>query len=174
MFVGRLFNEGLAAKGGKRWAEKTPLTITMADKLHQLFPDLYYFHIIREPKDIYCSMLRQNWGFKNVESFVKHYNAVMLKARVAMKKIPHSQYHVVSIESLTINPNTIFRGLLDITGLPYTEELLPKLTFQVTPMSANKDRWKDELSIEEGMQIDEGCNKTYEFWSSLEKIAVVQ
>jgi hypothetical protein len=53
-----------AARGKKRWIEKTPNHITEIPFLIKLFPKSKYIHIVRDGRDVACSSFaeRKTWG----------------------------------------------------------------------------------------------------------------
>ena len=148
----------------KYWAEKTPLTIMIADKLYQMFPDMHYVHITRDPRDIFCSMIKKNWGPSSLDDFVAHYNKTMHAAWKVRQNIPDENYCVVKLEQLTEKPLYTFSVVLDHIKLPYQDEQLPILTRQIDPANANITRWKDELSQEESLKIWMKCRDIYHLW----------
>jgi len=43
-------------QGKPRWAEKTPNNILFIDTLFALFPAAQFIHMIRDPRDAFCSV----------------------------------------------------------------------------------------------------------------------
>jgi len=81
-FISRLMAYWAVSKGKKCWAEKTPGNIHHLDRIYNYWPDAVVIHIIRDPRDIFASLLEaKKWNtttmfmekwipvFKSVENF---------------------------------------------------------------------------------------------------------
>lgn len=54
--VSELFTGYARREGKERWAEKSPGNILAIDYLFRLFPRAKFIHVIRDPRDTYCSI----------------------------------------------------------------------------------------------------------------------
>jgi len=50
-----------APRGGNRFVEKTPRNIFIASTLYKIFPKAKFIHIIRDGRDVVCSLLKKPW-----------------------------------------------------------------------------------------------------------------
>ncbi|HEX6506035.1 MAG TPA: sulfotransferase, partial [Chloroflexota bacterium] len=57
--VDNLFTRYQLREGKARWAEKTPTNILRIDYLFRLFPHAQFIHVIRDPRDAYCSIRKR-------------------------------------------------------------------------------------------------------------------
>jgi glycosyltransferase involved in cell wall biosynthesis len=62
----RGFIEGLVenfrrASGKPRWAEKTPTNVDVMVPLGEIFPDARFIHILRDGRDVTCSLVTMDW-----------------------------------------------------------------------------------------------------------------
>ena len=62
----RAFVEGLVAnfrraEGKSRWAEKTPQNTYFMLPLGEIFPDARFIHLLRDGRDVACSLLTMDW-----------------------------------------------------------------------------------------------------------------
>jgi glycosyltransferase involved in cell wall biosynthesis len=62
----RAFIEGLAenfrrAEGKPRWAEKTPHNVLYMVALGEIFPEARFIHVLRDGRDVTCSLLTMDW-----------------------------------------------------------------------------------------------------------------
>ena len=55
-FVDRFFLDYTVAKGRKIWADKTPRNILMLDYIFEVFPKAKFIHMIRDGRDVVCSL----------------------------------------------------------------------------------------------------------------------
>lgn len=167
-FVNRLFGLMLKETGRKYWVEKTPHTIAHVDMLYRLFPNMRYIHIIREPKDVYASMLTVYWGVKNAKEFVAVYRRLMQQAYRPLKYIPKKNYLVVSLEGLVRDKIEVLRCIVDFAEIPFTDEQLVQAAQVVDRQTAHIGRWKDEISVQDAALVDKGCQRLYWVWKGLE------
>jgi len=56
VLVSQLFTDYARREGKERWAEKSPGNILVIDYLFRLFPRAQFIHVIRDPRDTYCSI----------------------------------------------------------------------------------------------------------------------
>ncbi|MDP8207384.1 MAG: sulfotransferase [Candidatus Electryonea clarkiae] len=167
-FLNRLFQHGVEACNKKYWLEKTPHTVTIVDVLHTIFSEMKYIHIIREPKDVACSMFRKNWGPNNSSEFVPYYHQIMNAAMKAKNQVQQENYCVVSLENLMIRPREIMRYLFDFAQFPTSDDQINTWTMNLDPEKAHIDRWKKELDPKSIQLIEDGCVDNYEYWKSEE------
>jgi glycosyltransferase involved in cell wall biosynthesis len=62
----RAFVEGIVenfrrAEGKPRWAEKTPQNVLYMELLGEIFPDATFIHMLRDGRDVACSLLTMDW-----------------------------------------------------------------------------------------------------------------
>jgi len=55
-FMDNFFSRYALERGKSRWGEKTPKNILRIAYLFRLFPDARFIHMMREPRDIHCSV----------------------------------------------------------------------------------------------------------------------
>lgn len=66
-FVRGWFETYMRRQGKRRWADKTPQTIHVLPYVWELFPDAKFVHMIRDGRDVACSIIPQKWGPNNVK-----------------------------------------------------------------------------------------------------------
>ena len=122
------------AHGGKTMLYKNPACMGRMSLLKEIFPDAKFVHIIRNPFEVFPSMMKL-WG-RMTPSFSWHRSASInyeeitfsfyervMKAHIKDRQnIPDQDYHEVRFEDLDSNPmaviNDIYRGL----GIEANEE----------------------------------------------------
>lgn len=165
---GRRFVEGLFALMGRPyWVEKTPHTVMHVDLLHRMFPEMRYLHMIREPKDVYASLLHQHWGPKSVSGFIVWYSRIMRQARRAYDEVPGENYKVVSLEALVCNPLTVLQSILEFMEIPFDVDWLSQAV-TIDPGKGHVGRHEKEITMKDGRTIDMGCRELYLFWKGVE------
>lgn len=167
---GRAFIENLFALAMKPehqyWVEKTPGTVMYADMLYEMFPEVRYIHIIRQPKDVCVSILRQPWRVRTVGRFCAYYRNVMDKAYQAHQHIPLENYLVVSLESFVHNPVKSVRYIYAWAGIPIADEVIRWVEENVSIEHAHINCWHDVLSNQHAVKIDAKCDPLYLLWKA--------
>lgn len=170
---GRVFIENLFALAmkpeHKYWVEKTPGTVMYADTLHEMFPEMRYIHIIRQPKDVCVSILRQPWGIRTVGRFCAYYQNVMDKACQAQQYVPPENYLVVSLESFAHNPVPVAQCIYDFVGIPIVDAVVQQVDESVSVERAHINCWHDVLSNQHAVEIDAKCGALYLRWKAEEE-----
>lgn len=58
----RLFMDSVAVRQGvRRWAECTPENLLYIDEIKRTIPDAIFLHIVRDGRDVACSLAEQGW-----------------------------------------------------------------------------------------------------------------
>lgn len=72
-FARNWFETYMRRQGKTRWADKTPQTIRVLPYLWELFPEARFVHMIRDGRDVACSIIPQRWGPNNVKDAAKRW-----------------------------------------------------------------------------------------------------
>lgn len=157
---------GTTYYGVNNFIYKTPNLICGIEFLQDLYPDMYFIHIIREPKDIYQSVLTYPWGPNNSKSFVKWYNRYMSEAMKQFIQLSNKNYMVVQMEDLVAEPNKIIGSILNKLNI-YDNDLVVKCSSHISTKSSHIGRYKNEGDTEDHKYIDEKCSDLYNLWQSV-------
>lgn len=168
-FIDALFALGLDACGKQHWVEKTPNTVIVADELYDLYPDMKYYHMLREPKSIYCSHLGKEWGVRTVPAFVAFYQDIMGRAWQRQLRIPPRAYYVLSLEELVRNKAEATLRVFQFAGLPCDDALLEACCERISDGGDHPERWRTMLTADERNDIDVGCGDLYRLWRQREE-----
>jgi hypothetical protein len=123
-----------------------------------------YVHIIREPKEVFCSVLPLKWGPSDVHEFVAWYTDVMSCAQRSYMNVPSEQFVVVSLESLGSSPKKIIAEIFGLLDIEFTEVIIDACTSRIDPLRSITHRWVSRLSLEEKRMIENECYALYNFW----------
>lgn len=116
------FMSQVAAREGKaRWAEKTPGNIIHAERLFELWPNARLIHIIRDPRDIYASLVEaQKWS--SPEEFGSRWCAMIGAAENFKANHPSDpRFLEIRYEALTLNPVETMRDVIAFIGEPWDD-----------------------------------------------------
>jgi protein-tyrosine sulfotransferase len=132
-FIDRFFAAYAAARGKPRWAEKTPKNVTALDFIFAHFPDAKFLHVIRDGRDVACS-LRTHPRHKVVNDQLVPLNTrnpwelgVLrwvedVRAGLAFRADP--LYREIRYEDLVARPEPTLRVLFEFIGEPWHDNVL--------------------------------------------------
>jgi Sulfotransferase family len=109
----------LSTRDGKpRWAEKTPYNVSAIDRILTYWPDAKIIHVVRDPRDVYASMVEiEKW--KEPAVFANHWCNTVVAARDWLGGEGYPAYHELRYEKLVLAPETIMREALAFLGEPW-------------------------------------------------------
>jgi len=113
----------LSARDGKpRWAEKTPYNVGAIDRILTYWPDAKIIHVVRDPRDVYASMVEIG-KWKEPAVFANHWCNTVGAARDWLGAEGHPAYHELRYEKLVLAPETAMREVLAFLGEPWEPEV---------------------------------------------------
>ncbi len=157
----REFVEGLVenyrcVSGKPRWAEKTPHNILFSVPLGEIFPDARFLHMVRDGRDVVCSLVSMNWinpltGRKwdyvqNIANAARYWREVVTLARQQAEH-PTVAGRVLEVhyETLVAEPAATMRRVLQFLDEPWDDAVL---SYHVK----NRGREPLEASTEQAVQ----------------------
>lgn len=157
--VDDLFSRYARKRGKARWAEKTPTNILHIDYLFRLFPHAKFLHIIRDPRDTYCSIRhRAATDMPHWARFTANRAAVDWTDSVAHGKRWREQkerYYEIKYEDLVADPPVVLRDILRFIDEPWDsrvldpeeddEDVRTKKIRRDHIVTTSIGRWKEEL-----------------------------
>jgi PAS domain S-box-containing protein len=163
-FIERFQAACLARSGKSVWAEKTPENIRQFPAIARRFPRARLVHVIRDGRDVACSLRRAEWmKLEKITGGAPRNSPEVLETcirywaeRVAFGRslAGSSRYHEIRYEDLVADPERTLRGLLAFAGLAWDPRML-----QADEASPTRDgrpiyggsagRWRRELSAGE-------------------------
>lgn len=154
-----LFQAACLARAGKRiWADKTPENIRRLSFLWRHFPAARLIHVIRDGRDVACSLRRQSWmklGERgSLATLVRcgEYWVDRVAIRRSVKSDP--RYIELRYEELVREPEKALRPILEFLGLDWSEQMLSADAEAGDPtagpaFTSSIGRWRKELSAVE-------------------------
>lgn len=123
------------SQGKPRIAEKTPNNVFFFQHLHYLFPDSPLIHVIRDGRDVVCSLLEMEWADpatgKRLDYTVDPHaaarywlDAVEVGRATAQHPQASQRYHEVRYEDLVLDPERTLRALFQFIGEPFEPSVL--------------------------------------------------
>ena len=160
--VKRFFEVGLRAYKKQVSLEKTPHTFLSADKLEQIYPDIRYIHVFRDPRDVFSSVKPLGWGPMKATKFVGWYNNLMEEAYKVKQMVSSRNYLTIKLEDLVRDKHTEVPKIFKFCKLSYQ----PTYSDIITESNAHIQRYKDLTSSEVNIG-GLGCRDIYYKWKEI-------
>lgn len=157
----------LAREAGKAsWIEQTPPTVAAAGTLHEVFPGMKLIHMVRDGRDVACSVIRKEWGPSSVMSGIPWWEERIRVAHAATSRIPDDRFLVVYLEHLVGEERgpRIYRKLLRFLGIEDEPEMRRFFRRRMTPEAASVGRWRRDLSEGDQRRIVRA------YWKSVKRL----
>jgi hypothetical protein len=148
--IEELFDDYARGMGKRGWVEMTPPNALWgAPWLAQLFPNLRLVHVVRDGRDVACSLVSLGW-VPDIEQALRWWETRMLQAHQLCKSVPPRSLHAVSFERLMVRDRTTsLKGLLDFLGWGETPDVERFFERRMKSEDAHVGRWQTDLSGEE-------------------------
>ena len=165
--------------GKERWAEKTPQNIRNLDWILERFPRASVVHIIRDGRDVVCSMRQHpDWRWldggwqkvlvpRSIESYTRRWLADTATG-MAWREDP--RYVEVRYEDLVADPEVVMRAICDGVGAPADTDWLATFArrdesrdqdgrpdYEGAVSGASVGRWREDLSAAERLEVERLC-----------------
>ena len=157
-FVDRFRAACLASAGKAVWADKTPENVRRFGFVRRHFPQARFVHVIRDGRDVACSLRRQSWmklreraGPLAIAQCAAYW-AERVSAGRQMRG--HPRYIEVRYEDLVRQPEPTLRHLLGFLGVEWSDRILQTDIAACEPASgpifaSSLGRWQRELTSRE-------------------------
>jgi hypothetical protein len=112
------------AEGKSRWAEKTPYNVANIDRILSYWPGAKVLHVVRDPRDVYASMVEiGKWSEPQV--FAGHWCNTVGAGRDWIRAAGgvHPAYHELRYEELVLAPEATMREVLAFLGDAWEPEI---------------------------------------------------
>lgn len=134
-FLSSFFSEVLERSGKKRIAEKTPENLLLMGPLKQLFDDAKFIHVIRDGRDVACSLITMNWGdpllgerswfTENISSAARYWKQTILEIREQERDhLTMSDYMEITYEKLVNDLRQTVEQVLTFLKEPWSDNVL--------------------------------------------------
>jgi protein-tyrosine sulfotransferase len=155
-FIDRFQAACLAQARKSVWADKTPENIMRVDFVWRHFPKARFVHMIRDGRDVACSLRRQTWVKSEYRAAadVAARCAAYWVERVSVRRriAADPRYTELRYEHLVKRPEETLRALIGALGLVWSDRmLLPEEDERAHPsagpaFTSSIGRWRKELS----------------------------
>jgi len=133
-FILALLAKYRASSGKPRSAEKSPNNVYYFEHLHMIFPDSPLVHVLRDGRDVVCSLLTMDWVdsrtgkpidyTRDARKAAEYWVSAVRAGREAGRKIGTRHYHELKYEEVVARPEAALRSLFEFLGEPWDEAVL--------------------------------------------------
>jgi hypothetical protein len=157
----------LTWEAGRRvWIEQTPPTVAAARTLHAIFPGMKMIHMVRDGRDVACSVIRKDWGPSSVGSAIPWWEDRIRACHAATSGLPQERVLVMHLEDLVdLRRPRMYQRTLNFLGVEDEKPMRRFFRGRMPPEAANLGRWRSELSEPEQEKISR------QYRESLERMA---
>lgn len=123
-FLDTLMGKVVVSSGKPRWAEKTPGNIANVDRIWKAWPDAQVLHIVRDPRDVYASLVEaKKW--LDPDEFADRWILTIGNGEKLVEELKPTdkQYLRLRYEDLILNVENTMREVLDFLDLKWEERV---------------------------------------------------
>ena len=145
-FTGRLLDPIASRAHALRWVEDTPPNITVASTLLRIVPTARLIHMVRDGRDVACSVVKLTWGPKTLSEALEWWAQTLLSAHRASAAVGGARLLTVRFEDLVRDDReNTYRRLLTFLDLADETPMRKFFTNSVSGDRAHTGRWQREV-----------------------------
>ena len=122
--IDALFRYYATSSNKSRWGDKTPSYVKEIERLHQVFPQAKFIHIIRDGRDVYLSLRRKKWHGTTVEEIAEYWCEMVNAGIESGRALGHPYYLEVAYEDLVLKSEETLTQICAFLGEEYHERML--------------------------------------------------
>jgi hypothetical protein len=146
----------VAQEAGKpNWIEKSVQTVVAAPVLLAMFPDAGIVHVVRDGRDVACSIARMPWGPDSVPEAVGYWADRLRRAEAGARAVAPGRVLVIHLEDLVLlDRQATYERLLEYLQVHSEPEMQSFFDAELTAERARLGRWRTELGSDERERVD--------------------
>jgi hypothetical protein len=154
-FVKALLDPVAQEAGKPNWIEKSVQTVVAAPVLLSMFPDAGIVHVVRDGRDVACSIARMPWGPDSVPEAVGYWADRLRRAEVGARAVAPGRVLVIHLEDLVLlDRQATYERLLEYLQVDSEPEMQSFFDAELTAERARLGRWRTELGPDERERVD--------------------
>ena len=143
----RILDPVATAFDASRWVEMTPPNASRGVELGRIFPEMKLIHVVRDGRDVACSVSPLVWGPADPLSALEWWADRLLEAHRACEGLTSDHLFQTRMESLCTEPDQTIERLFDFLDErpdPSVERFVRRW---VNSERAHIDRWKEDVEL---------------------------
>lgn len=139
------------ADRAESWVEWSTRSVAAAPTLGALFPDAKLIHVVRDGRDVACSLVSLPWARDSVVSAVSSWQRQLRAAEEGARQLDDGRVLTLNIADLAIDDReAAYERLLAFLGVEDDEGMRAQFENRFLPAAANPGRW--EIDLEDHQQ----------------------
>jgi Sulfotransferase family len=152
--VKELLDPVAAAAGKPSWIEKSTQTVVAAPVLLEMFPEAGIVHVVRDGRDVACSIARMPWGPDSVPDAIEYWADRLRRAEQGTRGAPPERILLIHLEDFVLlDRERTYTRLLDYLGMEDEPAMRSLFDAELTAERAHLGRWRAELSPAEQVKL---------------------
>ena len=119
-----LFSLTISGSPNVQWGDKTPGYTTEIERLHLVFPEARFIHVIRDGRDVCLSLKKTGWHGQATWTIAEYWGSTVTAACRAGRALPADQYMEVAYEDLVLQSETVLRTVCAFLHLEFEPGML--------------------------------------------------
>lgn len=134
------------AEGAPSWVEWSTRSVAAAPTLARLFPDCRLIHVVRDGRDVACSLVSLPWGADSVVRAVSGWQRQVRAADAGARGLDDGRVLTLNIADLAIDDRErSYERLLEFLGIDDDTGMREHFENKLLPGAANPGRWEIDL-----------------------------
>lgn len=148
-FLDNCFNSYLNKTKKEVFVEDNTWSLLYADDLLKMVPNGKILHVIRDPRDVISSLMKQRWAPSNIDQLLTWYQSILSIWKIQKNELRDSQFLEIKLEDLISDTEAVLQNTCSFIGLEYEDVMS-----QIDLSKSNSNRYKTELSTEDINKIE--------------------
>ncbi|MDB5443575.1 MAG: sulfotransferase [Phenylobacterium sp.] len=115
-FLDQLYALPMSRAGAVRWCDDTPSNWLYLDFLFELYPDMKFIHMIRDPRDVVGSYMKQVWAPSDPRIIVAIFKAQFSDYEYLLSQVPRDRVMEIRMEDISSDKPRIMDELSRFLG----------------------------------------------------------
>ena len=131
------------------WLDDTPTNLLHVNELLNLFPEMRFIHIYRDPRDVTASYHAFSWGGDDYSTIAQRLAKMYNYWFDLRDELPHDCFREVGLEQLAANPNNELQKIMEFLNLDLEDDQL-----KIPLDKVHAGRWKNDIPIKDQEAIE--------------------
>jgi hypothetical protein len=154
-FGHRLLDPPAVAAGKAGWVEDTPGTLRAAQLLARIFPEARFVHLVRDGRDVACSVVRRSWGPDDAMDGLRWWARHLDRSLMQAASLPPDQVLTLRMEAFFRTDREASYGrLLAFLGLDDVPAVRAFFDDEAPAGRAHVGRWRRDIPADEQPAFD--------------------
>jgi hypothetical protein len=150
-------------EGATSWVEWSTRSVAAAPTLARLFPECRLVHVVRDGRDVACSLVGLPWGPDSVVSAVSGWERQLRAADAGARELPQDRVLTLNIADLAIDDREpAYDRLLEFLGIEDDSGIREHFENKLLPGAANPGRWEIDLATFEQRELSRAYEQALE------------